>query len=219
MKECPICGEESSFNDYECENCFYDFENINLSNHGSYDYEIKNIESNIDFKDEKTVNIDTKETQYSKVFPIRRFLLLMIFTLGIFEIYWFYKNSKLTFEELENSKSPLLRTILFLIPIVNIFVYYYFLKDVKSLLKTNNLESFSTGWNLLYFFFFPILHIWTLVNVQESLNEYWRLKEPKLPTLRSLKSSEKVVMIILPLLALLFSLLSILFIVAIIFSY
>jgi fatty acid desaturase len=52
---------------------------------------------------------------------------LVIITLGIYAIYWFYKISEeMKFVGKDNQASPALWTVLLFIPIANIWVYYKF---------------------------------------------------------------------------------------------
>jgi len=197
VEKCPICGYEIYSKDSE--NYFFSTEDNDsylIKNHDSYTYKIKDSEK----IDKKKIEKKTDDSiKYSKVFPFRRFILLMVFTFGLFQLYWFYKNTKLTIKELLKDNSPLIRTILLCIPIANIVVYYYYLKDIKTLVSQNNIKDFSIFWNLIFYLICPILSIWSMINIQESLNEYWRFKQPNYPILFNFKKSEKIVMILIPL--------------------
>jgi hypothetical protein len=192
-RKCQFCGEKISQEELECKNCFNKIENKNQflsKNHGSYNYVIEELE------EEKYTSY---KKRFSNFFPIRRFFLLIIFTFGLYKIFWFYKNSKLVFKELKINSNPQIRTILLFIPFINIFIYYLYLKDIQNLLKENNLENFSNIWNLIFYFSFPILNIWSVLNIQEHLNEYWRYKTPNLEIEFKFKTIEKIVMILIPL--------------------
>lgn len=213
--KCKNCGDEILDDEVLCLACLnaeeekYDY----LSkNHSNYNYVVKKVETDIEEINEEEVNHEENIVLegYSKVFPIRRFFLLMFFTCGLFEYYWFYKNSKLVFKELGQNSDAYLRTILFIIPILNIFAYYFYLDDIKKLLSENNLNTISPIGNLLLYIFFPILGIWSLFNVQEHLNEYWRLKEPNHYVKLNFSNNEIIAMAIIPLFFILMFLLSIL---------
>ena len=137
--------------------------------------------------------------QYSNVFPIRRLFLLMIFTFGFYGYYWFYKNCKLLKEEYGQDISPGIRTFIFIfIPIGNWIVFYYLIKDYQDLIEYRDMESYSPVMNLLIYMFLPILSFWTMINVQESINDLWRYEQSDLKVRRSFKDSEIFIMIIVP---------------------
>ena len=199
---CKNCGEEIFEEEILCYDCITEEEdkyNYLTKNHSNYNYLVKNVDAN----ETEEEPLEIIEEGASKTFPVRRFFLLLFFTCGLFEYYWFYKNSKLVYNEMNKDSNALLRTILFLIPIVNIFAYYFYLDDIKKLLVENNLRTFSPIWNLLLYMFFPILGLWSFFNVQEHLNEYWKLKEPNKQVQLNSKPNEIIVMSIIPLLTIL----------------
>ncbi|MDL2271239.1 hypothetical protein LJC03_05490 [Methanobrevibacter sp. OttesenSCG-928-I08] len=206
-KICPNCGGKIPLSAEKCKYCanWVDDE-YRLSNHKKYNYVIEDIsqEKVESSKEQDLLTTETieesKSNIFSNVLPIRRFFLLMFFTLGLYEYYWYYKNSDL----ISKDKNPLVRTILFIIPIVNWFAYYSLLNDINTKLKKNNLQTFSVAWNVLFYIFSPILGFWSLINVQEHVNEYWRIENPEYQTRLNFTDSEKVIMAIIPLIMILF---------------
>lgn len=168
-KPCPYCGHEIPLNEIKCRYCLKKIpkKDIRNQNFGIYDFNMKKLKS---YPINQNLNINEKQTtKYSNVLPIRRWLALMIFTLGLYKYYWFYKNSKLIGE-----RYPILRTIGFIIPIINWVMYYILLKDMKKVIKSANIKTFNIAFNFFLYFFVPILGFWSMVNVQENMNQYWR---------------------------------------------
>lgn len=137
-------------------------------NHGSYTF----------FKNK---TIDSKD-KYSNALPIRRLFVLMLITVGFYGVYWFYKNS----EYIEHSNS-FFRTIGLFIPGVNLYIYYQYLKRANNLIA----PKVNIPVNLI-FFFIPIFNFWSIINIQESLNNYWIKTQPALKERESFTSAEKV---------------------------
>lgn len=136
----------------------------------------------------------------NKIIPIRRLFLLVLFTGKLYFIYWFYNNAKLLKEHFNEDISVELRTIGLLIPIVNWFVFYDLLSDYEYIIEERGLDSYSTSWNFLIYFFVPFLGIWSLINIQESINELWKLEEPELAISRKFTNNEIFVLVIFGLL-------------------
>lgn len=132
----------------------------------------------------------------TKIIPIRRLFLLVLFAGDLYSFYWFYTNAKLLKEHFNEDISVELRTIGLLIPIVNWFVFYDLLSDYEYLIEEKGLESYSTGWNFLIYFFVPFLGIWSLINIQESINELWKLEEPELAISRKFTNTEILILVI-----------------------
>ena len=189
-KFCPNCGNEIPLNEDICRYCLKDTADTSFlsTNSGQYQYSLKT------FKPEKSskINPQVKETRknikkYSEGIPIRRILLLMIVTCGLYVIYWFYRSSK--------NVNPILRTVLFFIPIVNLVAIYLLFYDIKNIVKTKDI-SFNVPINFVLFIFGYLLSLWSIINIQEAMNEYYRLNNPNLIEKRNFTTSEKVVMVI-----------------------
>lgn len=220
-KVCSHCGHELPENEMICRYCFTKLEDNKYltKNHGSYNYTIeKSFKKEIVPSQEEKANRFSEDTAnnlkkaYSKVLPIRRFFILMVFTFGLYRYYWFYKNSKYT-KEYGKNINPLFRTFLFIIPFVRWYIYYALLKDMRRLIESKGLDSFSVACNVLLYFFVPLLGFWSMINVQESMNEFWRVQHPNLLDRRSFTTNEKIVIGIFILIELLFIIAIISFIV------
>lgn len=189
-KICPICGNEIPSKENICRYCLKDIgESEFLSkNHGFYKYKLTKLNP---ITAEKEIKIPKTNKKYNNVLPIRRWLLLMIFTLGFYKYYWFYKNSKLM-----GQSHPILRTIGFIIPIVNWVMYYKLLKEMQKTIRSVGIKSFGIASNFILYFFVPIFGFWSMLNVQENMNEYWRHVQG-LNERRNTTTGEKTAIIIL----------------------
>ncbi|MCL2687865.1 MAG: DUF4234 domain-containing protein [Methanobrevibacter sp.] len=184
-------------------------EDINKENSSKEDIN----KENVDEKDTNGQTIDVKKDtienkidksnnslhskEYSKAIPIRRLFLLMIFTLGIYGFYWYYKNCCYLRDEFNKDINPILRTILLIIPIVNIIFFYLLLRDMNVYIEDEGIESYSPILNTLIMIFLggpSVVGMWVLINVQESFNEFWRIKENGLPIRREFNTKEIIVM-------------------------
>ncbi|KZX13491.1 DUF4234 domain-containing protein [Methanobrevibacter filiformis] len=140
--------------------------------------------------------------EYSKVLPLSKYFLLMVLTCGLYNIYWFYKNLKYIKNYHDEDISVGLRTFCFcFVPIAGLLVFYEFLDDMNHYAKSKGLETYSSGLQLLgiilsNFFVLIPLYPWFFMNIQETINEYWRLEEPNLPIKRSFSSGEFIVLIV-----------------------
>ncbi|MDR0900750.1 MAG: hypothetical protein LBM26_03730, partial [Methanobrevibacter sp.] len=69
-----------------------------------------------------------------------------------------------------------------------------------NFIQGEGIESYSSGLNTLIWLFlgswFGTLGMWTLINVQESINEFWRKREPNLPIRRSFSNGEILIMLL-----------------------
>lgn len=227
-KYCIYCGEKISADAEKCEHCGNWFERSSVSrNHIQNNYVSKdNLKEDNDLKNGNTNDIhindigDKSESfsesnsvnnynkknfpEYSNILPIRRLLLLMAFTLGLYSFYWVYKTNCYLRDDLGKDVSPGIRTFLMIIPIANILVFYQTLEDMSQFIKQEKIESsYSSGLNvltLIFSNFLPfigvVLSFWVYTNVQESINEFWRIKQSNLPVRREFSNSEILVMIL-----------------------
>ncbi|MBZ9571311.1 zinc ribbon domain-containing protein [Methanobrevibacter sp. TMH8] len=214
-KYCVHCGEKVSADAEKCVHCGEWLKENSVSrNHTSYRYTSQRVmdEENKDLGDVPNENVGDNSvnpsnnsnnanmnnkgavTEYSKILPIRRLLLLMLLTLGVYSLYWIYKTNCYLKDDLGKDVSPGLRTFLMIIPIANIIIFYQTLEDMNQFIKQERIETYSSGLNILIWFFIPFAGFWVYINVQESINEFWRIKESNLPIRREFSSSEIVVM-------------------------
>lgn len=196
-KFCPNCGNEIPLNEDICRYCLKDTADTSFlsTNSGQYQYSLETFKPVPSSK----INLQANETrknikEYSEGIPIRRILLLMIVTCGLYVIYWFYRSSKFTKEHGKNV-NPILRTIIFFIPIVNLVAIYLLFHDIKNIVKAKDI-SFNVPINFILFIFGYLLSLWSIINIQEAMNEYYRLNNPNLIERRKFTTSEKVVMAI-----------------------
>ncbi|MCL2116722.1 MAG: hypothetical protein FWH29_10940 [Methanobrevibacter sp.] len=211
-KFCIYCGKEIPVNAKKCSYCFQwlddeissenSYSNVNNSVDKFTENETRpgNVIGNQNYNRNRRVNTGLFTEEYSKIIPIRRFYLLMALTLGLYGIYWFYKNSSYLRDEFGKDISVGLRTLAFaIIPIASTFVFYELINDMKKLMEEKGLETYSPGLNALILLFFPCLGMWVFINVQESLNDFWKVREPQLPVRREFDNAEIIAMIFTPL--------------------
>lgn len=159
----------------------------------------------------------TGEPNYSNIQPYWKLFLLNFFTLGLFSIYWFYRNWKDFKEDLGWILNPTWRTVGLLVPWLGIYFVYQQFRDIKKLaelegVKTNLLPiinaicyyslmsilSFSRPNTLDQFAFdaFLLLLIGvTLIPPQRTLNAIWSKRQPLLSARKSLTLSEAVFLV------------------------
>lgn len=212
-KKCEYCGREIPLKAQKCRYCYNWVSDEAISrNHIPNSYNTKeNIHpinhinnENFMYKNrENFLNSNKQEFKekghitYNHAFPIRRLFLLMITTFGLYSIYWFYNNSKILKENYGKNISVGVRTFIFtFIPIGNWIVFYYLLNDWEDLIESRGIESFSSPANLLIYICIPFLGLWSIINIQESMNDFWRIEDLNLRTKRSFTNTEIIVMII-----------------------
>ena len=157
----------------------------------------KGLENNISsINEENTAN--KNKIIYSDVLLIRRLLLLLIMGSGLYRIWWYYKTNSLLKNKLNQNIHPVLRTIGFLIPFVRWIMFYLLIHKYEKILYKEDIESYSSILNTFIFIFIPIIGpIWTICNIQESINFLWYKLEPDLPVRRKFTTGEKVFLIII----------------------
>jgi len=223
-KYCVYCGKEISADAKRCIHCGEWLDDNSIStNHSSYStapqesiaeendvsgYVPNNrVEENMDnssnnYNNANNVNIQ-RVTEYSKILPIRRLFLLMVFTLGLYEYYWIYKTNCYIRDVLGKDVSPGWRTVGMFVPIASIIVLYMTFDDMNQFIKQERIETYSSGLNVFLLMisgFIPLVGIaipfWIFINVQETINEFWRIKEPNLQIRRDFSNSEILVMVL-----------------------
>lgn len=213
-KFCIYCGKEILINAKKCSYCYewledeFSSEKLDLGiNTPKTDKTSNNkiipnsyLENQKENDKEKANNLSGENIEYSKIIPIRRLYLLMIVTLGLYSIYWFYKNSSYLRDEFGKDISVGLRTLAFaIIPVVNIILFYELLNDMKELIEEKRIETYSSGLNTLIWLFIPFLGTWVYINIQESFNDFWRIQDPHLPVRREFNNGEILIILLVPL--------------------
>ncbi len=143
--------------------------------------------------------------EYSQVQSLKHFILLNIASLGLYQIYWMYKNWKLIQKHyhLELTIPPLLRAIF------PIFFIYGFLKRIYSLAQEKNFSKIiSPGWNalgyILILFAIFLFELWIfayfsfipLTSSVKALNFYWQQETPHLSMRTKFTKGEMIFLII-----------------------
>lgn len=140
------------------------------------------------------------EDDYSRSIPIRRLLPLFILTFNIYGFYWYYKILTQLKEEKNLDINPIIRTVLLLVPIVNLVMIYELFELVENCAKEVNVSSHSSILSLLALILLspiPVLNIWPLISVQETLNAYWQKTEVGKVVNRNFTTPELIVLIIM----------------------
>lgn len=125
--------------------------------------------------------------------PLHHLLLLTVFSWGLYELYWFYRNWRdLAADAPENpGPPPALLTFGLLVPFVNVALVYRQLAGIRSRLAAHGLPVGYSPWittciyislgiaaNLTTLWSLSCLMVLPLLPVQEALNRYWSEREP-----------------------------------------
>jgi hypothetical protein len=140
---------------------------------------------------------------------LRHFMLLTLFTGGLYELYWFYRNWR-DLDESEASaefapRSALL-TLGLLVPFVNVALVYRQLDRIRGAVSAAGLQpGYSPVLTTCIYFALGVLAnmtmLWTisllmvvpLLPVQDALNRYWIEREPDVPLREELNPRELAV--------------------------
>ncbi|MFH1389762.1 MAG: hypothetical protein ABIH56_03455, partial [Candidatus Margulisiibacteriota bacterium] len=149
-----------------------------------------------------TLSIYSKdeEKKYSNIQPIWQLILLTLFTLGFYQIYWFYRNWKQLKEQNNLIISPGWRTAGLFVPILGLLLIYDQFKMIKeAATKAKIKKIFSPGWMTFLFvvlsyssqatWIFPLGCI-VLVFIQLTLNAYWESQQPNMEIRKTLSIGE-----------------------------
>lgn len=138
--------------------------------------------------------------EYSQKIPIIKFVLLNIFSINLYQAYWFYKNWWIIKNYYKKGIKPVPRMIGFLIPVLNIWLIYDQFKLMEKLVNKKNIKTKASPiiLTLLYLILGVIalnisdllkfsdtlisplifsITIIPLVLLQISLNSYWEKVE------------------------------------------
>ncbi|MBI2176168.1 DUF4234 domain-containing protein [Candidatus Woesearchaeota archaeon] len=134
--------------------------------------------------------------KYSNKFPIKKLIILSIVTLGIYEIYWLYRNWKYIKETAKKDIHPKWRTLGLIVPLYGIWLIYDQFRTIIKLANQKKVNTkFSAGdltavyigltlidnrlsWKLpdQYWYFslvFTVLALLPLIAIQKYFNGYW----------------------------------------------
>jgi lysylphosphatidylglycerol synthetase-like protein (DUF2156 family) len=120
-------------------------------------------------------------------------LLLTVFSWGLYEIYWFYRNWRDLAADAPETPGPPpgLLTFGLLVPFVNVALVYRQLAGIHARLAAHGLPAGFSPWmttciyislgvaaNLTTLWSLSCLMVLPLLPVQEALNRYWTQREP-----------------------------------------
>jgi predicted nucleic acid-binding Zn ribbon protein len=149
--------------------------------------------------------------RFSNAQPVWRFVLLTIATLGIYQVYWFYRNWKHFKIHKNLNISPGWRTVGLFVPILGALLAYRQFRDIADFAKeagvdkTYSPELVFFSWLILQclclllpdqLMFLCFLTIWPLAVVQRVLNAYWEKEQPGLPVRTNFSGGEIALLII-----------------------
>ncbi|MCZ7363010.1 MAG: zinc-ribbon domain-containing protein [Candidatus Methanoperedens sp.] len=186
---CPKCGKELEKDASFCGYCGYKF--------------VKEDDESVSGKTIDQIEQQT-QSQFSFKQPIRNLVILSVFTFGLYEIYWFYRNWKQIKIHKNLDISPGMRTLgLLFIPIYNFLLIFEQFKDIMNLAKEAGCSTFSSHrglatvyiymtilFNILFSLpppysligWIPLfLSLWVLIIIQKTLNNYWEKEQVGLP--------------------------------------
>lgn len=131
-------------------------------------------------------------------------------TLGLYEIYWFYRNWRQLGAYKELDILPGWRTAGLFVPIYGQYLAYDLFRNIRDLAKALGVDkSYSPGLILfgwltliaLWFlphplWFFGLLSVWPLVAVHKVLNSYWQKTQPGLAEKLEFAREEKFLLLL-----------------------
>lgn len=181
-RKCPFCGEEILI---DAEKCRFCGERINK------------IEADSTLP-------QTHLKQFSNSQPVWQFILLCLFSLGLYELYWFYKNWKFIKERNKLNISPFWRTFFTFIFAYDLFKKIFILAEEKGYTQkhspgwiTITYIGLSLLWRLLDpFWLLYLLSFLPLITVVKVLNYYWKTEQPNLKEKTRFSGGEIVVLVI-----------------------
>ncbi len=165
----------------------------------------------------RIIKPQTDPLSYSNIQPYWKLFILNFFTLGLFSIYWFYRNWRDFKEDIGWSLNPTWRTVGLLVPWLGIYFIYQQFRDIKELAKREGVKthlspvvnaicyyslmailSLSRPSTLAQFIFSAVVVLLiggVLVPPQITLNAIWSKRQPLLSPRRSLTLSEAVFLV------------------------
>ena len=137
---------------------------------------------------------------------LRHLMLLTLFTGGLYELYWFYRNWRDLDEgdtRSEFAPRSALLTLGLLVPFVNVALVYRQLDRIRGAVSDAGVQPgyspvlttciyFALGVlaNLTMLWTISLLMVVPLLPVQDALNRYWSEREPEMPLRQELSPRE-----------------------------
>ncbi|MFC2072650.1 DUF4234 domain-containing protein [Chloroflexota bacterium] len=148
--------------------------------------------------------------KYSDAQPVWHFVLLSIFTFGLYDLYWFYRTLRQLRDQGNWDISLGWRFAGLFIPILSLFLLYDLFKNIRILADGEHCEGLFPpgliliGWvtfNALVslpepYLLLTLLSVWPIGVVQNTLNDYWSKKQPTL-VMRTKLSVGQIVLLLL----------------------
>ena len=121
-------------------------------------------------------------------------VLLSVLTLGVYEVYWFWRNWRDLRDNAGLDISPGWRTVGLFLPVINVAMVYQQLRVVSDTAASRGLApsysplavtaaffalAFAGNWTLVWMV--SLLNVLPLVPVQQTLNRLWQLEQPGAP--------------------------------------
>ena len=135
-KKCPFCAEEILADAVKCKHCG-------------------------EWLDKPAIAMQRTKMipQYSNAQAPWRLVLLSILSLGIYDIYWFFRNWKHLKSNKDLNISPGWRTVGLFVPIYNVVLIYRQFRNIRDLARGVGCETYSSpGWLVfVYIFLGPML--------------------------------------------------------------
>jgi len=183
IKRCPFCAEDIAFEAVKCKHC------------GEW----------IDGRDNSRAF-----TKYSNAQPVWHYVLLSIFTCGLYDIYWFYRTWRQLRDTGNWDISPGWRLVGLFIPLLNLFLLYGLFNRIHDNARVEGfIVSITPGWMLFGWIclnalinlpdpywllsFFSVVLIGTY---QKTLNKHWGVRQPYLAIRANLSAGQIIILIL-----------------------
>jgi hypothetical protein len=122
---------------------------------------------------------------------LHHLVLLSVFTLGLYEVYWFWRNWRDLRDAVGIDTKPAWRTLGLLVPIVNVAMVYQQLHLIREVATAKGVSAqysplaltatffvLALAGNLTLIWLLALLNVFALVPVQQTLNRLWEVEQP-----------------------------------------
>lgn len=148
---------------------------------------------------------DQEDMEFSNMQPVWQLIVLMIFTWGYYQFYWFYRNWKQLKEKNNLDIRPGWRMVGLLVPFYGLYlVYDQFALITQTVRASGEKKVFSAGWMFTLFLltlilspfllYFP-LYLLPLIFIQKHLNQCWLQQDGQKPVKKTLSAGEFIVIL------------------------